>query len=152
MAVSPIPEGYPQVSPYLVVAGADAAITFYCEVFGFTERLRLPAPGDLVGHAELQLGDSVVMVADAMPEMGINAPAEGAGAALSLVLYVEDVDAVFQAALDRAAVETAAVETKFYGDRAGQLRDPWGHNWTIMTHVEDVSPAELERRSAAETG
>jgi PhnB protein len=152
MAVNPIPEGYPRVTPYLVVDGAVDAIAFYVQVLGATERMRMGGPDGRVGHAELQFADSVVMLADAYPEMDIRDPKDIGGTPVSLTLYVEDVDATFAAALAAGASEVQPVEDKFYGDRAGQFQDPWGHRWTVMSHVEDVSPEEMARRAEAFEG
>lgn len=145
--VNPIPDGYPMVSPYLCVDGANAAIEFYGTVFGATERMRIPAPDDKVGHAELQFGDSVIMLSDEFPDMGAKAPTAGeAGSTLSV--YVQDVDALFAKALQAGATEVRPVETQFYGDRLGQFEDPFGHRWSVATHVEDVSPDEMAKRAA----
>lgn len=145
--VNPIPDGYPMVSPYLCVDGANAAIEFYGTVFGATERMRIPAPDDKVGHAELQFGDSVIMLSDEFPDMGAKAPKAGeAGSTLSV--YVQDVDALFAKALQAGATEVRPVETQFYGDRLGQFEDPFGHRWSVATHVEDVSPDEMAKRAA----
>jgi PhnB protein len=145
--VQPIPDGYPRLSPYLVIDGADAAIGFYKEVLGATERMRMDAPGGRVGHAELEIGDSVLMLADPFPEMDVYAPKEGSSA-FSVMVYVEDVDAVFQRALDRGAKTVRPVEDQFYGDRLGAFEDPFGHRWNVATHVEDVPPEEMGKRAA----
>jgi PhnB protein len=147
MAVKPIPDDYPRVMPYLIVEGAKEAIDFYKRVFGAQERLRLDGPDGRVGHAELQFADSVVMVADAFPDMGIQDPRQIGGSPVSMTIYVEDVDATFAAALQLGAQEVRPVENKFYGDRAGQFEDPWGHRWSVMTHVEDVTPDDLRARA-----
>jgi PhnB protein len=152
MAVKPIPDGYPRVTPYLVVEGASEAIDFYKKVLGAEERLRMGGPDGRVGHAELQFGDSVVMLADAFPDMGIRDAKAIGGTPVSIVLYVEDVDQTFAAALGAGAKEVQPVENKFYGDRAGQFEDPWGHRWDVMTHVEDVSPEEMQKRMADFSG
>jgi PhnB protein len=145
----PIPDGYPRLSPYLTVHGAAAAIEFYTAVLGASERLRMDAPGGKIGHAELQLGDSVVMVSDPFPEMGIRSPKDIGGTAVTLGLYVEDVDTVFQAALDRGATAVRPVADQFYGDRSGQFIDPFGHRWSVATHIEDVSAEEMSTRAAS---
>ena len=150
--VNPIPEGYPQVIPYLTVDGASAAIDFYTTVFGATERLRMPAPGGKVGHAELEIGDSVVMLADAFPDMGNQTPAALGGTPVTVMVYVADVDAVFDRALKAGATEERKVENQFYGDRAGQFVDPFGHKWFVATHVEDVTPEEVAKRAAVMDG
>jgi PhnB protein len=147
--VNPIPEGYPRVAPYLVVDGADAAITFYKEVLGATESVRMGGPDGKVGHAEVKIGDSVVMLADPFPEMGANPPGAPGEGGVSIVVYVEDVDGVFEKALDRGATSVRPVEDQFYGDRMGVFDDPFGHRWNVMTHVEDVPPEEMEKRMAA---
>ena len=148
MAVKPIPDGYPRVTPYLVVEGAADAIEFYKDVIGAQERFRMPGPDGRIGHAELQVGDSVIMLADAFPDMGILDAKSIGNTPVSIVVYVEDVDKVFAAALEAGAKQVEAVENKFYGDRAGTFDDPWGHRWNVMTHVEDVSPEEMEKRAA----
>jgi PhnB protein len=150
--VNPIPEGYPQVMPYLTVDGASAAIDFYATVFGAKERLRMPAPEGKVGHAELEIGDSVVMLADAFPDMGNQTPAALGGTPVTVMVYVADVDAVFDRALKAGATEERKVENQFYGDRAGQFVDPFGHKWFVATHVEDVTPEEVAKRAAAMDG
>ncbi len=150
--VQPIPEGYPQVTPYLCVDGAEAAIEFYRSVFGATERMRMGAPGGRVGHAELQLGDSLIMLADEFPEMGNVGPKSVGGTPVTISVYTEDVDAVFDRAIKAGAKELRAVETQFYGDRSGQFEDPFGHRWSVATHVEDVAPDEMERRAAEMMG
>jgi PhnB protein len=149
MSTQPVPAGYPRVIPYLSVDGAEAAIDFYSTVFGARERMRLPGPDGRIGHAELELGDALIMLADAFPEMGIQSPHGIGGTAVSLMVYVEDVDAVFERAIQAGASATRAVEDQFYGDRSGQFIDPFGHRWSIATHVEDVSDEEVARRAAA---
>jgi PhnB protein len=148
MAVKPIPEGYPRVSPYIVVDGAQKAIEFYTTVLGFAERMRMPGPDGRIGHAELQLDDSVVMLADEFPEMGAKAPSAYGGSPVSLSVYVEDVDATFERATESGATVVRPLENQFYGDRSAKFDDPFGHRWTIHTHVEDVSPEEMARRAA----
>jgi len=151
-AVQPIPEGYPQVTPYLCVEGASAAIEFYGEVLGTTERMRMETPEGTVSHAELQLGDSVIMLADPFPELGVRSPKAFGGSPVTISVYVEDVDAVFERALKAGATVLRAVEDQFYGDRAGQFEDPFGHRWSVATHVEDVSPEEMASRAAEAAG
>jgi PhnB protein len=143
-SVNPIPEGYPQVIPYLCIKGAQAAIEFYEEVLGAKERMRMPGPDGKVGHAELQVGDSVIMLSDEFPEMGNLAPSGTTGT--MVMVYVPDVDAAFARALARGATVSRAIEDQFYGDRSGQFVDPFGHTWNISTHIEDVAPDEMERR------
>jgi PhnB protein len=150
--VKAIPDEYPQVSPYLCVDGANAAIGFYTEVFGAKERGRMPAPGDKVGHAELQLGDSVIMLSDELPEMGQRSPTSVGGTPVTISVYVEDVDAAFDRAIRAGARALRPVENQFYGDRAGQFEDPFGHRWSVASHVEDVPPDEMARRAAEMMG
>ena len=152
MAVQPIPDGYPQVTPYLFVDNAQAAIDFYSSVFGATERMRMPGPDGRIGHAELQLGDSLLMVADEFPDMGGRSPRTVGGSPVIVSVYVEDVDSVFERAVQAGATAVRPVETQFYGDRAGQFEDPFGHQWSVATHVEDVPPDEMERRVAQAMG
>jgi PhnB protein len=151
-AVRPIPEGYPRVTPYLAIDGASAAIDFYTTVLDAKERMRMPGPEGKVGHAELEIGESIIMLADEFPDMGNLGPKSIGGSPVSIMVYVEDVDATFAKALKAGATEKQAVENKFYGDRAGSFEDPWGHLWHVASHVEDVSPEEMERRMAAELG
>ncbi|MGH2754303.1 MAG: VOC family protein [Actinomycetota bacterium] len=146
--VKPIPDGYPRVTPYLCVDDAAAAIDFYVDVLGATERLRMPAPDGRIGHAELELGGSLVMLADEYPEMGIRSPRSIGGTPVTISVYAEDVDAIFERALARGATSLIKVEDQFYGDRSGQFEDPFGHRWSIATHVEDVSPQEMAKRAA----
>src|SRR5439155_2954114 len=146
--VKPIPDGYPQVTPYLCVDGAAAAIEFYSMVFGAKERMRMPAPDGRIGHAELQFGDSVVMLSDEYPEMGVKGPKSLGGTPVTLSVYVEDVDAVFGQAVQAGASALRQPENQFYGDRSGQFEDPFGHRWSVATHVEDVPPDEMARRAA----
>ena len=148
MAVKPIPEGYHAVTPYLVIKGATAAIDYYKKVFGATERMRMDAPGGTVGHAELVIGDSTIMLADEFPDMGFRSPKTLGGSPVSLVLYVADVDTVFKRAVGAGAKELRPVADQFYGDRMGTLEDPFGHVWSVATHTEDVSPDEMQRRAA----
>lgn len=147
--VKPIPEGYQRVTPYLIVNGAADAIDFYKKVFGATETMRMPAPGGKIGHAEIKLGDSTVMLADASPEMGHKTPRDLGGSPVSLLLYVEDVDKVVDRALAAGAKLEQKVEDKFYGDRMGGIQDPFGHKWYVGTHIEDVSQEEMKRRIEA---
>ena len=151
-SVKPIPDGYPRVSPYLCVAGASAAIEFYGNVLGATERVRMPAPDGRIGHAELQLGDSVIMLADELPEMGMRNPKAIGGTPVTISVYVEDVDGVFDRAVKAGAKTLRAVEDQFYGDRTGQFEDPFGHRWSVSSHVEDVSPEEMAKRAAQAMG
>ena len=148
----PIPDGYPQLSPYICIDGADAAIEFYSSVFGAKERMRMPSPGGKIGHAELQLGDSLIMLSDEYPEMGSRSPKSVGGTPVTLSMYVDDVDDVFARALGAGAKELRPVETQFYGDRMGLLEDPFGHRWSIASHVEDVPAEEMGRRAAEAMG
>jgi PhnB protein len=150
--VQPIPEGYPRVTPYLVVDGASDAIDFYRSVLGATERMRMAGPDGKVGHAELEIGKSVVMLADEHPEMGAVGPKTVGGTPVSIHVYVEDVDSVFENAIQAGAEELQPLEDKFYGDRSGAFKDPFGHHWSIATHVEDVPPDEMQKRAAAAAG
>jgi PhnB protein len=146
--VKPIPDGYPRVTPYLIVDGGSAAIDFYTSVLGATERMRMTAPEDRVGHAELEIGESVIMLADESPEMDARGPRTVGGTPVSLHVYVEDVDAVFDRAVKAGAKPLRPVEDRFYGDRSGGFEDPFGHRWDVATHVEDVPPDEMEKRAA----
>jgi len=146
MSIKPIPDGYQAITPYLIVDGANSAIEFYKTVFGATERMRIGAPGGKIGHAELLIGGSVLMLADEFPEMDTRSPKSIGGTPVSLLLYVEVVDDVVRHAVDAGATLRRAVETKFYGDRSGSVTDPWGHIWNIATHVEDVSIEEIQSR------
>jgi PhnB protein len=145
MTVKPKPEGYHSVTPYLIVDGADDAIRWYSEAFGATEMLRLPM-GDKIGHAEIRIGDSFVMLADEFPDMDILGPKSRGGATSSLMIYVDDVDDSFRRAIEAGATQDRPVENQFYGDRSGTLVDPFGHKWTIATHVEDIDEDEIQRR------
>jgi PhnB protein len=145
--VDAIPEGYPRVTPYLIVDGAAAAIDFYGSVLGAKERMRMGGPEGRVGHAELEIGDSVVMLADEHPEMDALGPRSVGGTPVSLHVYVEDVDTVFARAVEAGARELQAVEDKFYGDRGGSFEDPFGHHWHVASHVEDIPPDEMAKRA-----
>ena len=147
--VKPIPDNYRRVTPYLVVNGASEAIDFYKNVFGATEIMRMPSPGGKVGHAEIKLGDSIVMLADESPEMGHRSPKTLGGSPISLLLYVEDVDRTVDRAVASGAKLTRPVADQFYGDRTGGIEDPFGHQWYVATHTEDVSPEEMQKRSEA---
>jgi PhnB protein len=151
MAVNPIPEGYRRVTPYLTVDGAADAIAFYTSALGGTERMRMPAPDGKVGHAEIDFGDSMIMLADLSDQSGPG-PKQLGGSPVSVMLYVEDVDAVYQAALDAGAESVSKPEDQFYGDRSAGIVDPWGHRWHLASHVEDVSEEEMGKRMAALMG
>jgi PhnB protein len=146
----PIPPGYHTLTPYLVVDGAADAIAFYTKAFGAEEVMRLEMPGSgKLGHAEMRLGDSIMMIGDAMPEFGAKAPGDFGGSPMSLMIYVPDVDAMVERAVQAGATIVRPIENHFYGDRAGRLKDPFGHEWTVATHVEDVPPEEISRRMIA---
>jgi PhnB protein len=147
--VKPIPDGYHTLTPYLIVKGAASAIEFYKQVFGAIELVRLADPGGKVGHAELRIGDSVVMLADEFPEMGARSPHTIGGSPVRILLYVEKVDEVAAKAVASGAKIVRPIEDQFYGDRAGGVEDPFGHYWHVATHIEDVSPEEMKRRAAA---
>jgi PhnB protein len=147
--VSAIPEGYHVITPYLCVDGAADAIEFYKDVFGAVETVRMPQPDGRLGHAELTFGDSAVMLSDEFPEMGVVGPKTLGGTPLTLYLYVEDADRTFERAVAAGSIVLQPVEDRFYGDRSGTLVDPWGHKWSVSTHVEDVDPEEMQRRAAA---
>jgi PhnB protein len=149
MATKPIPEGYRTATPYLIIKGAAEAIEFYKRAFGATEMLRMADPQGRVGHAEIRIGDSVMMLADEHPAMGYRGPRALGGSSVSILLYLEDVDAVFERAVRAGAKALRPVANQFYGDRSGTLEDPFGHVWTIATHVEDVPPEEMRRRAEA---
>jgi PhnB protein len=151
-AVRPIPEDYPQVTPYLCVDGASAAIEFYAQVLGTTERMRMATPDGKVSHAELQLGASLIMLADEFPEIGVRSPKAFGGSPVTLSVYVEDVDAVFERAQRAGAKVLRPLEDQFYGDRSGQFEDPFGHRWSVASRIEDVSPEEMARRAAEAAG
>jgi PhnB protein len=147
--VKPVPDGYHSATPYLIVDGAAQALDFYHRAFGARERMRMPGPGGKVGHAEIAIGDSVIMLADEHPEMGARGPRAFGGSPVSLMIYVPDVDATIAAALAAGARLLRPVEDKFYGDRSGTIEDPFGHQWHVGTHTEDVPPEEMARRATA---
>lgn len=149
--VHAVPEGYPRVMPYLILDGASAAMEFYAQVLGARERMRMPGPGGTIGHAELTIGDSVIMLADGDPDMDIRDPRAVGGTPVLLHVYVEDVDACVERATAAGARLLEPVQDKFYGDRTGQFEDPFGHRWSVATHVEDVTPEEMARRAAQAT-
>jgi PhnB protein len=148
MAVKPVPEGYHTVTPYLIVQGAAQALDYYKKAFGATEVLRLADPSGKVMHAEIKIGDSIVMLADEFPEMGAKSPSTIGGSPVGICLYVPGVDALFQQAVAAGGKEERPVKDQFYGDRSGTLRDPFGHQWTIATHQEDLTPEEIGKRAA----
>lgn len=145
--VDPVPAGYHSVTPYLAVDGAAQAIEYYKAAFGAEEMLRMPM-GDRIGHAEVKIGDSHVMLADEFPDMGHLGPKARGGTTVSLMIYLPDVDAAFDRAIAAGGTVSRPVEDQFYGDRTGTLVDPFGHQWTLATHVEDVSIEECRRRMA----
>jgi PhnB protein len=143
--VSPVPAGFHSVTPYITVDGADAAIKWYGEAFGATEVMRMPM-GDKIGHAEILIGDSHVMISDEWEHVGKLSPKTRGGVSVAFTLYLPDADAAFAKAIAAGATELRPVQDQFYGDRSGTLIDPFGHEWTIATHIEDVSEAEMNRR------
>ena len=151
MAVKAIPDGYHSVTPYLIISGATEAIDYYKKAFGATELLRMPAPGGKIGHAEIKIGDSPIMLADEFPEMGHKSPKTLGGSPVSIMIYVEDVDTVFARAITAGGTEQRPVKDQFYGDRSGTLEDPFGHVWHVATHKEDVPAEEMARRASAHT-
>ena len=152
MSVKPIPDGYHSVQTYLAVDDAAKAIDWYKQVFGATERFRMNGPGGKIGHAELQIGDSVVMLSDPFPQSSTKPPRELGGTSATVMLYVEDVDGTVKQAVDAGATVTMEVSDQFWGDRFGSVTDPFGHSWGIATHVEDVPPDEMEKRAAQMMG
>jgi PhnB protein len=148
MAVKPIPDGYHSVTPYLIVKGAAKALDYYKQALGATELFRVDGPGGTVGHADIKIGDSIVMLADEFPQMGFRGPEALGGSPVGLMIYVPDVDTQFAQALAAGGTMVKPLQNQFYGDRSGTIRDPFGHLWTISTHVEDVSPEEVARRAA----
>jgi PhnB protein len=149
MATKPIPEGYHSVTPYLAVDDAAQAIEYYKKAFGAKERVRMPAPDGRIGHAELEIGDALVMLSDPFPQATTRPPTELGGTSASVFMYVEDVDATVKQAVDAGATVTMEVADQFWGDRFGSVTDPFGHSWSIATHVEDVSPEEIAERGKA---
>lgn len=150
MAVKPVPEGYHSATPYLIIDGAARAIEFYQKAFGAVEKFRMPDPKtNRIGHAEILIGDSHIMMADEYPNMGYKSPRSLGGTPVSILLYVPDVDATVERAVRLGAKIEKPVQNQFYGDRMGSIEDPFGHKWSIATHIEDVSPEEMERRMAA---
>ena len=149
MATQPVPVGYHTVTPYLIVSGAAKALDFYKRALGAIEQMRMPGPEGKVMHAEIKIGDSVIMLADEFPEMGARSPQALGGTPVSICLYVPDVDSLFNQAIQAGGKVERPLQNQFYGDRSGTFIDPFGHKWTIATHIEDVSPEEIGRRMAA---
>lgn len=149
MPVSPMPEGYHSVTPYLILKDAAAAIEFYKKALGAVELFRMEAPGGKIGHAEIRIGDSPVMLADEYPDMGYKGPESLGGTSVSLMVYVADVDKIYAQAIAAGGKELRPLQNQFYGDRSGTLSDPFGHMWTISSHVEDVSEEEMAKRAEA---
>jgi PhnB protein len=152
MATKAIPEGYRTVSPYLAVEDAASAIDYYVSAFGAKEVVRMDAPGGKIGHAELEVGDSRIMLSDPFPGASTQSPKQLGGTSASVFMYVEDVDAVVQRAVDAGATLTTEVADQFWGDRFGAITDPFGHVWSLATHVEDVPPEEMAARAEAAMG
>jgi PhnB protein len=150
--VKPIPEGYNSITPYLVIKGAAAAIDFYKEAFGAVEILRMPQPDGRVGHAELKIGNSIVMMADEYPEMQVVGPKTLGNTSVGLLLYLDDVDKALERAVSLGATIKKPIADQFYGDRTGTIEDPFGHKWTLAVHIEDVTPEEMQRRMEAQAG
>ncbi len=146
MPVKPIPQGYHSVTPYLTVSDANKALDFYKRAFGAHEIMRMDAPNGKIGHAEIKIGDSIIMIADEMPGSGTKAPQTLGGTSAGVFLYVEDADAVFQKAVQSGAQVAVPLADMFWGDRFGTVRDPFGHSWSVATHKEDVAPAEMSKR------
>jgi PhnB protein len=151
MATNPVPEGY-HITPYLCVDDAAAAIEYYNKVFGAKETVRMDGPDGLIGHAELEIGDSRIMLSDAFPQFATRSPKELGGTTVSVFMYVDDVDAVVKQAVDAGATVRMEVADQFWGDRFGSVDDPFGHNWALATHVEDVPPEEMAERAKAALG
>jgi PhnB protein len=149
MAVKPIPDGYHAVTPYMVVNNCERALEFYKNSFGASEIMRMPGPDGKIMHAEIKIGDSIIMLADEFPERGARSPVSFGGSPVSLMLYVKDVDATFNKAVGAGSTVQQPVKDQFYGDRSGTIVDPFGHVWTLSTHVEDVAPEEMQKRMEA---
>ena len=147
MPPQPVPEGYHTITPYLAVKDAAEAIEYYKQAFGAKERVRMDAPDGKIGHAELEIGDSLVMLSDPFPQSSTTPPKELGGTSASVFMYVEDVDAVVKKAVDAGATITTEITDQFWGDRFGSITDPFGHSWSIATHIEDVPPEEMEQRA-----
>jgi PhnB protein len=148
MATKPIPDNYPRVTPYLAIDGASAAIDFYRKAFGATERMRMGGPEGKIGHAEIEIEGGLIMLADEYPDMEFRSPKTLGGSPVTMHMYVADVDAFCARASAAGATVLRPVADQFYGDRSCQLKDPFGHTWSFATHVEDVSPEEMQKRAA----
>jgi PhnB protein len=144
-----IPEGFHTATPYLIIGGAANAIEFYKKVFGATEEYRMTGQDGRIGHAMIRIGDSTIMMADEFPELGYRGPLALGGTPVSILLYFDDADAIFDRAVAAGSQVLKPLQDQFYGDRNGTLKDPFGHQWTIATHIEDVTPEEVEKRVAA---
>ena len=144
-----IPKGYHVVTPYLAVEGASEAIVFYKKVFGAKEVMRMEKPGGKIGHAEVRIGDTKIMLADEHPEMSARSPESYGGSPVGIHLYIKDVDAILQKAMAAGATLLRPATNMFYGDRIGTMKDPYGHTWSVATHIEDVSAKEMKKRAAA---
>lgn len=149
MPVKAIPDGYHSVTPYIICRDAGRALDFYKLAFGAQELFRLPAPGGKIGHAEIKIGDSIVMLADEHPDFQAHSPQKYGGTPVTMLIYVQDVDKAFPQAIAAGGKETRPIKDQFYGDRSGTLTDPFGHIWTIATHKEDVTPEEMDKRFKA---
>ena len=149
MTTQPIPEGYHTLTTYLTMENATEAIDYYKDVFGAKERIRMEAPDGKIGHAELEIGDSLLMLSDAFPGATSRPPTELGGTTAGAFMYVEDVDAVVKRAVESGATITMEIADQFWGDRFGSITDPFGHSWSIATHVEDVPPEEMAERAKA---
>ena len=149
MAVKPVPDGYHTVTPYLIVKGAARALDFYKQAIGATELFRMDAPGGRIGHAEIRIGDSPIMLADEHPEIGALSPQSRGGTSVSILLYVEDADKLTEQAVAAGATVLRPIQNQFYGDRSASRVDPFGHHWHIATHVEDVPMDEMRKRAEA---
>ena len=147
MPVKPIPDGYHSVTPYLIIKGVAEALEFYKKAFGAIELMRMPGPDGRIGHAEIRIGDSAIMMADEFPDMNCVGPLTRGGPTSSILLYVPNVDALCKQAVAAGAKEVRPIQDQFYGDRSGTYSDPFGHMWTIATHTEDLTPEEMGKRA-----
>jgi PhnB protein len=152
MSISYLPDGYNTISPYLFIDGAAEAMAYYCKVFGASEKMKMSGPGGKIMHAELQIGECVIMLADEFAEMNVFGPKKVGGSPVLICIYVEDADATVELAVKEGATIERPMQDQFYGDRSGSIVDPFGHRWTIATHIEDVTPEEIEKRMASMGG